>query len=82
MKRRGRHYVVTCSHVLQTVTQRKEEAGEAQLSMARHVDRAVLDLSSVGPEGIVLSVRPPEADLHSKQVDIAMASLEPSFGKF
>ena len=78
VKRRGRHYMVTCGHVLQTVTQRRDAEGETQLTMALHVDRAVLNLSSVGPEGVVLSVRTPGAELHSKPADVALASLEPS----
>ena len=79
VKRRGRHYMVTCGHVVQTVRQRREKEGETQLTMALHVDRTIMNLSSVGPEGIVLSVRTPEAELQSDEADIALASLEPSF---
>ena len=46
--------------------------------MALHVGRSVLNLSSVGPEGVVLSVRTPEAELHSAPADIALANLDPS----
>ena len=79
VKRRGRHYMVTCRHVLESVTKRRDAGGETQLTMALHVDRGVLNLSSVGPEGIVLSVRAPGADLHSRPADVALASLEPSY---
>ena len=52
--------------------------GETQLTMALHVDRTVLNLSSVGPEGIVLGLQTPEAELQSEPADIALAYLEPS----
>ena len=78
VKRRGRHYMVTCGHVLRTVAHRRHMGGETRLTMALHVDRTVLDLSSVGPEGIVLGVRTPEAELQSEPADIALAYLEPS----
>ena len=79
VKRRGRHYMVTCGHVLQTVRQRRDAEGETQLTMALYADPAVLNLSSVGPEGIVLSVRTPGAELHCEPADVALASLEPSY---
>ena len=79
VKRRGRHYLVTCGHVLQSVTRRRDAEGETQLTMALQVDRGHLNLSSVGPEGVVLSVRSPAAALHSTPVDVALASLEPSY---
>ena len=79
VKRRGRHYMVTCGHVVQIVRRRRDEDGERQLTMALHVNRGVLNLSSVGAEGIVLSVRTPGAELHSRPADVALASLEPSY---
>lgn len=78
VKRRGRQYMVTCGHVLRSVKRRREQNGEKMLTMALHVDRAVLNLSSVGPEGVVLRIRTPEAELHSEPADVAIASLEPS----
>ena len=82
VKRRGRHYMVTCGHVLETVKRRRDAEGETQLTMALRLDRGQLNLSSVGPEGVVLSVRSPGAELHSTPADIALASLEPSYWEF
>ena len=79
VKRRGRHYMVTCDHVLESVTRRRDAEGETQLTMALRVDGGQLNLSSVGPEGVVLSVRSPAAELHSTPADVALTSLEPSY---
>lgn len=79
--RKGRHYMVTCGHVLQIVKQRRDSEGESRLTMALHADQAVLNLSSVGPEGVVLSVRTPGAELHCKPADVALACLKPSYWK-
>ena len=76
VKRKGRHYMVTCRHVLQIVEDRRTTAGEAQLTMALQIDRAILNLSYISPQGIMLSVRAPEAELRSEEVDIALAPLE------
>ena len=79
VKRRGHHYMVTCRHVLESVTRRRDAGGETQLTLALRLDRHQLNLSSVGPKGVVLSVRSPGADLHSRPADVALASLEPSY---
>ncbi len=79
VKQCGQHYMVTCGHVVQSVRQLREKDVERHLTMALHVDRCVLNLSSFGPEGLELSVRTPDAELHSRPVDVALASLDPSF---
>ena len=76
VKRKGHHYMVTCRHVLQMVADRRSAAGDTQLTMALQIDRAMLNLSHISPQGIILSVRTPEMEIRTEKADIALASLE------
>ena len=79
VKRKGHHYMVTCRHVLQMVADRRRVSGDTQLTMALQIDRAVLNLSHISPQGIILSVRTPEMEIRPEKADIALASLEGSY---
>ncbi len=78
VKRKGRHYLVTCRHVLEFVSKRRTARGERQLTMALQIDGTVLNLSSVSAQGVVLNVRTPEARMHSERANIALAPLDES----
>lgn len=78
VKRKGRHYLVTCRHVLEIVSKRRTAGGERQLTMALEIDGTVLNLSRVSAQGVVLNVRTPEARMHSERADIALAPLDES----
>jgi len=79
VKRKGRHYLVTCRHVLEIVCKRRTDGGERQLTMALQIDGIALNLSRVSEEGVVLSVRALEARMHSERADIALAPLDESY---
>ena len=76
VSRRERRYMVTCGHVLRVVEERRSE-GEDNLTMALDVGRIVLNMSSIGPHGVQLSVRTPKVDWPSGGVDVALAPLHP-----
>ena len=76
VKRKGHHYMVTCRHVLQMVADRRSAAGDTQLTMALQIDRTMLNLSHISPQGLILSVRTPEMKIQPEKADIALASLE------
>ena len=75
VKRRGCHYMVTCRHVLETVTEPETVPGAPLPTMALEVDRVVLNFSFLTMEGIKSTVRAPEPKIQSTPDDIALAKL-------
>lgn len=73
VKFQGRHYVVTCGHVL------KQVLGIPDKVLAIMIGNSAINLSSFDASGIVHSARIPEADWAGKDVDIAISSIEPSW---
>ena len=61
------------------VEDRRSTEGDIQLTIALQIDRTMLNLSHISPQGIMLSVRTPEAEIWSEEADIALASLEGSY---
>ena len=79
VRRRGRHYLVTCEHVQQTLVRRRR-SGEMQKTLALRIGRTSLSLSSVGPGGVNLPLLTPLYDSDSNvQTDIAIAPLTDSY---
>ena len=76
VKRRDRHYAVTCRHVAKSVENPQLIPGAKFPTIALHVDRAVLNLSGFTARGHVQAVRSPDSDSDQKDIDIGIAPLD------
>lgn len=79
VKRRGRHYAVTCRHIKDAVTDPKMVPGARNPTVALHLDRAVLNLSYFTARGLALGVRTPHAEDKKEEIDVAIAPLDGSY---
>lgn len=90
VKRKGHHYVVTCRHVLDSVTGSDTAPGAKHPTLALQVDSIPLNLSYFGPNGLKPSVRAPVPEpkspgndpvpeLKSPENDIALACIDGSY---
>ena len=75
IRRKGRHFMVTCRHVLEMVVEARTGSGREHLTMALHVGRTILNMAHASPTGVELSVRAPGGEYEAGQVDIALAPL-------
>ena len=75
VQRRGRHYAVTCGHVVDLVREWRDSKGDKSLTTALQIDTVVLNQSYVSPQGVELSIRTPEPELHAQPVDVALAPI-------
>ncbi|MDD9973270.1 MAG: hypothetical protein OXU27_04655 [Candidatus Poribacteria bacterium] len=74
VKRRGRHFMVTCRHVLDITPQARHP------SIALQIDETTLNFSYIDPQGIQCSVRAPEKEIMAlPEVDIALACIDGSY---
>jgi hypothetical protein len=75
IRRRGRHYAVTCRHIMEAVADPKMVPAAKNPTLALHVDRAVLNLSCFTAKGLALAVHAPRAETKHEEVDVAIAPL-------
>ena len=75
IRRKGRHFMVTCRHVLEVVEEARTGSGREHLTMALHVGRTIIDMCYASPAGTELSVRAPGGECEAGQADIALAPL-------
>ena len=75
IRRKERHFMVTCRHVLEMVSEARMGSGREHLTMALHVGRTILNMAHWSPTGVELSVRAPGREYEAGQADIALAPL-------
>lgn len=71
--------MVTCRHVLDSVTGSDTAPGAKHPTLALQVDSTSLNLSYFGPNGLKPSVRAPVPELKSPGNDIALACIDGSY---
>jgi hypothetical protein len=76
IKRNGRHYAVTCRHVVDSLSDAAIVPAVKNPTIALHVGKAVLNLSYFTAQGLVLGVNSPKGGTAQDGVDVAIASLD------
>jgi len=76
IKRSGRHYAVTCRHVVDSLANTAVLPSVKNPTIALHVGRAILNLSYFTAQGLVLGVHSPKAESKRDEVDVAIAALD------
>ncbi|MEK8093039.1 hypothetical protein WOC76_10965 [Methylocystis sp. IM3] len=79
IKRRNRHYAVTCRHVMEAISDPKMVPGARFPTIAIHIDRAVLNLSYFTAKGLSLGVGAPHAETKREEIDVAIAPIDGSY---
>lgn len=79
VKRRGRHYAVTCRHIMKAVGDPCMVTNARNPTLAIQIDRAVLNLSYFTAEGLALGIKTPQVESKREEIDVAIAPLEGSY---
>ncbi|GIK97834.1 MAG: hypothetical protein BroJett029_20430 [Alphaproteobacteria bacterium] len=79
VKRRGRHYAVTCRHIMEAVSDPAVVPDARNPTVAIHIDRVVLSLSNFTAKGLALGIRTPQAESKREEIDVAIAPLDGSY---
>ena len=79
VKRHGRHYAVTCRHIIEAISDPKMIPGARNPTVAIHIGKRVLNLSYFTAKGLALGIHVPHAETKQEEVDVAIAPLEDSY---
>ncbi len=76
VKRHGRHYAVTCRHVVGALNDPHMVPGARHPTIALHVGTSVLNLSGFTAQGLVLGVQSPMVETKHEEIDVAIAPVD------